>query len=617
MNQNPTWKYLLLGAVVLVCVLYALPNVFGQDPAIQISKPSAAVGQSAVKQTRQTLNKNHLPYKNANLKNGNVQVRFGNTQTQLKAAGVLKKALGSDYVVALNLEPRTPGWLRAIGGRPMALGLDLRGGIHFLLQVDIQTALKRTRQRYAADLPRILRQKNLRYAGARVEDKNILVQFRSEKTRDDALDTLQSNFPDLAFKKTQNGDNPAIAATLSQDKKQHIREFAIKQNLTTIRKRVNELGVSEPIVQRQGQDRIVVELPGVQNAAQAKNILGATSTLEFHLVDQNANAQRAAKTGDIPSGDELQHTKSGRPVLLKRDVIATGNQLVDATSGFAKDSGSPAVFVTLNGTAASKMYHTTQRNIGRPMAVLYIQNKVNTTYNKQGKRVTHRHREEKVISIATIQGVFGKRFQTTGLSQKEATNLALLLRAGALAAPVEIIQQRTIGPSLGQDNIHRGEMAVLIGFLAVVVFMAAYYGVFGLFADIALLLDLIMIVAILSLLQATLTLPGIAGIVLTLGMSVDANVLIYERIREEVDAGNSPQASINAGYDKAFSSVFDAHITTLIAAIVLFIAGTGPVKGFAITLSIGILTSLFTAIFVSRVAANLVYGGRKVPKLSV
>lgn len=616
MNRNPVWKYLLLGVIILAGVIYALPNLFGEGPAVQISKSSSSVGQSSVSQAEHILRSHNLSFKHAKLKNGKVEVAFANTRKQLKAADALKKALGQNYVVALNLEPRTPAWLRDLGARPMALGLDLRGGVHFLLQVDMQSALKSARQRYAADLPRTLQQKDIRYAGSRVEGKNIIVQFRSKQDRDKALGVLQSNFSDLVFQKSQSGSNPAITASLSQKQAQHIQEFALKQNLTTIRKRVNELGVSQPIVQRQGKDRIVVELPGVQNATQAKNILGATATLEFHLVDESHDAQQAAQSGNIPAGDQLSHTKSGRPILLKRDVIATGDQLVDATSGFDKTTGGPAVYVTLSGSASKKMFHTTEQNIGHQMAVLYIESKLNTTY-KNGKRVTTRHREEKVISDATIQGVFGKRFQITGLGSQEATNLALLLRAGALAAPVDIVQERTVGPSLGQDNINRGERAVVVGFIAVVAFMALYYGVFGLFADLALFMNLVLTVAILSILQATLTLPGIAGIVLTLGMAVDANVLIYERIREEVDSGNSPQASINAGYDKAFSSIFDGNITTLIAAIVLFAFGTGPVKGFAITLSIGIMTSMFTAIFGTRVLANLVYGGRKLSKISV
>lgn len=617
MNQNPAWKYWLLAVILVAGVIYALPNIYGEDPAIQVTRPSQAVGQAAVDNTRKALSKNGVAYKSIGLDDGQVLVRFGSTKAQLKAAQVAKSALGEDYVVAPTLAPSTPAWLRALGARPMALGLGLRGGIHFLLKVDISTALDNARQRYAEDMPRLLRKKEIRYAGARATGNQVVIQFRSQDWRTKGLEALQKNFGQVQYKKIMNGSNPALAIMLSEQQKLHIREFAIKQNLTTIRKRVNELGVAEPNVTRQGQNHIVVELPGIQNAAQAKNILGATATLEFHMVDEEANARQAERSGKIPPGDELyKMKKSGRPILLKKGVIATGDQLVDATSGFDSQGGGPTVNVTLGGSAADEMYKTTQKNIGKQMAVLYIQTELNTTY-ENGKAVTTQHHKSSVISDATIQGVFGKRFQITGLSSHEAANLALLLRSGALAAPVEIVQQRTVGPSLGQENIARGERAVIVGFLLVVAFMAFYYRAFGLFADTAVLFNLILTVAILSLLQATLTLPGIAGLVLTLGIAVDANVLINERIREEIEAGNSPQACIHIGYDRAFSSIADGHFTTLIVAVLLFGIGSGPVKGFAITLSIGILMSLFTAVFVTRVMANRVYGGRRVRRLLV
>lgn len=617
MNHNQAWKYLLLGAIIFVGALYALPNLFGTDPSIQITRESGEVGSALVDQAKAALTEANIPFKSAQLTGRDVLVRMPDSEAQLKGAGILKQKLPKNATVALNLAPRTPAWLRAIGAHPMALGLDLRGGVHFLLKVDMQAALNQALQRYVSDLPRYLRDHDIRYAGAREQGQSVVVLFRDAQTRDEALQALQGgDFPELQLQGGDLNGNPTVSATLSEEEVQRISQFAVKQNLTTIRNRVNELGVAEPLVQRQGRDHIVVQLPGVQDSAQAKNILGATATLEFHLVDQQDDPQLAAQTGNIPAGTELYKTRDGRPILLKRDIIATGDELVDASSGIDQQSGGPAVFVTLSGKAADRMFKTTERHLGDRMAVLYIENQVDTVYvNGEPKRV--QHRVEEVISDATIQGVFGKRFQITGLSNQEAHNLALLLRAGALAAPVEIVQERTIGPSLGRDNIEQGRLAVIIGFVLVVLFMAFYYRAFGLISNLALMLNLVLLVAIMSLLQATLTLPGIAGIVLTLGMAVDANVLINERIREEVRAGNSPQASISAGYDKAFWTIADANITTLIAALLLFSFGTGPIKGFAITLSIGIITSMFTAIFGTRVVVNFLFGGRRLRRLSI
>jgi preprotein translocase subunit SecD len=543
------------------------------------------------------------------LEEGRLLALYESTENQLKAAGVLKRQLGNDYTIALNLAPSTPDWLRAVGAEPMSLGLDLRGGVHFLLEVDMETVFNETYDRYARDIPRFLRDESIRYSRATRDGDTVRLQFPNAEVMSEARNALTSDFSVLEFREASGGDN-MLVATLNETEQQRITDFALQQNLTTLRNRVNELGVAEPLVQRQGESRIVVELPGVQDTAEAKRLLGKTATLEYRLVAQGKDAQAAQSSGTVPAGTELYQTRDGRPLLLEQDVIASGDQLVDASSGFDQQSGSPAVFVTLDGQAASKMFDVTSAHVGDPMAVLFIENKIETRY-ENGEEIRERRKVEEVISVANIRSAFGKRFQTTGLERKEAADLALLLRAGALAAPVNIVEERTIGPSLGADNIEQGRMAVVVGFLLVVVFMVIYYRGFGLFANAALFMNLILIVALLSLLQATLTLPGIAGIVLTVGMAVDANVLIFERIREELDAGNTPQSAIKAGYDKAFSSIADANITTLIAAVVLFGFGTGPIKGFAVTLSLGIITSMFTAIVGTRAVANLVYGRRR------
>lgn len=616
MNQNPAWKYLLLAFIIILGAIYALPNLFGTDPSIQITRESGQVDAALVDKAQAALKSADIPYQSAQLKGNDILIRMPDPEAQLKGADILKQKLSNDATVALNLTPRTPSWLLAIGAQPMALGLDLRGGVYFLLKVDMQAAKKQALQRYVSDLPRYLRDQNIRYAGARAQSQSVVVLFRDAQSRDKAQQAIQSEFPELKLGTTDLNGNPGISATLSEKELRRISEFALKQNLTTIRNRVNELGVAEPLVQRQGRDHIVVQLPGVQDSARAKDILGATATLEFHLVDQQHDPRVAAKSGTIPTGSDLYYTRDGRPVLLQSDIIATGNELVDASSSIDQQSGQPAVFVTLSGKAADRMFHTTERHLGDRMAVLYIENKVDTVYVDGKAKRTH-HRIEQVISDATIQGVFGKRFQITGLSRQEAHNLALLLRAGALAAPVEIVQERTVGPSLGRDNIAQGQLAVVVGFVLVVLFMAFYYRAFGLIANLALMLNLVLVVAVMSLIQATLTLPGIAGIVLTLGMAVDANVLINERIREELRNGNSVQTSIRLGYDKAFITIADSNLTTLIAALLLFSFGAGPIKGFAVTLSIGIITSMFTAIFGTRVVVNFLFGGRRLRRLSI
>lgn len=610
MNRYPLWKYLLLLLVLAAGVLYALPNLYGEQPAVQVSQASGdAANQALVQRVRRTLTDADMAPRDVTLEDGRLLALYQSTESQLKAAGVLKRQLGNDFTIALNLAPSTPDWLRAVGAEPMSLGLDLRGGVHFLLEVDMETVFNETYDRYARDIPRYLRDNSIRYSRAARDGDAVRLQFPDAQIMGEARNALTSEFNVLEFREATDGRN-ALVATLNDTERKRITDFALQQNLTTLRNRVNELGVAEPLVQRQGDSRIVVELPGVQDTAEAKRLLGKTATLEYRLVAQNKDARAAESNGTAPSGTELYHMRDGQPILLKEDVIASGDQLVDASSGFDQQSGSPAVFVTLDGRAAKKMYDVTSAHVGDPMAVLFIENKIETRY-ENGEEIRERKKVEEVISVANIRGAFGKRFQTTGLERGEAHDLALLLRAGALAAPVNIVEERTIGPSLGADNIEQGRLAVVVGFLLVVAFMVIYYRGFGLFANAALFMNLILIVALLSLLQATLTLPGIAGIVLTVGMAVDANVLIFERVREELDAGNTPQSAIKAGYDKAFSSIADANITTLIAAVVLFGFGTGPIKGFAVTLSLGIITSMFTAIVGTRAIANLVYGRKR------
>ncbi|MCR9092107.1 MAG: protein translocase subunit SecD, partial [Proteobacteria bacterium] len=480
--------------------------------------------------------------------------------------------------------------------------------VHFLLEVDIPTALERASERYLTDLPAFLRTENIRYTGRTLDDGSVSLEFADVERRDSARDVLADEFPELRFEASDNP--PSLTAALSEEEQARIADFAVRQNLTTLRNRVNQLGVAEPLVQRQGEDRIVVQLPGVQDTTRVKDLLGATATLEYRAVDEDGDAQRAARTGSVPFGSELFYSRDGRPVLLKREVIASGDQLVDAQATIDQESGTPAVSVTLDGTGAKRMFEFTQNNVGRPMAVLYRETEVTTTYNAKGEPIREMNEIEEVISVATIRGVFGKRFQTTGLTSNEARDLALLLRAGALAAPIVIVEERTVGPSLGADNIQQGQMAALAGLIAVLIFMAIYYKVFGLISNVALLLNLTLIIAAMSMIQATLTMPGIAGIVLTLGMAVDANVLIYERIREEIKQGIAPLPAIDAGYDRALLTIADSQITTLIAAVVLFALGSGPVKGFAVTLSIGIATSMFTAIIGTRAIVHMIYGRR-------
>ncbi len=613
-NRFPFWKNLLILIVLIVGVLYALPNLFGNDPSVQLSSSTTTkFEQIKADEIEASIKKSGAPLKSFEFADGKVLARFNNTDDQLKAADFLRETKGRDTTVALNLAPATPGWLRSFGASPMYLGLDLRGGVHFLLEVDMDAAIKQAEDRYYNDIRSALRAKKIRYQSVTKDSGRIKIKLKTEEDTAAVINILDNDFRELNVVSTEGSSE--LFVSLSENEQKEIKKFALAQNMTTLRNRVNEIGVAEPVIQQQGDNRIVVQLPGVQDTTRAKEILGTTATLEYRLADVEHDVQKAVN-GRAPVGSRLFYEKNGQPILLKRRVIVTGDQIVDASSGIDQN-GSAAVFITLNGIGAKKMGKMTQKNIGKPMAVVFIEYKTETrTVN--GKKVRHKEKVEKVISVATIRDTFSKRFQTTGLDNpQEARNLALLLRAGALAAPVDIVEERTVGPSLGQDNIDKGMMSVFVGFALVLVFMAIYYKTFGIIANVALAFNLVIIVAVLSLLQATLTLPGIAGIVLTVGMAVDANALIFERIKEEIKIGNTPQSSIFIGYEKAFVTIFDANITTLLVALVLFGFGTGPVKGFAVTLSIGILVSLFTAIWGTRMIVNKVYGNRHVENLSI
>ena len=610
MNQYPAWKYVLIAVIMVLGILYALPNLFGEDPALQVTSTRGfPIGENLENTIEAALADQQIEFKDRELSGNRLLYRFKSADVQLTAADVLKKALGDRYVVALNLAPSTPSWLRALGGKPMTLGLDLQGGVHFLMQVDMETARNQQLERYVDDLRALLRADGIRYVSVRREGNGVVALLRTPEDRARALELMgkDQSMQGLDFADMATDEYYGISGTVQEQQLLELQRTALKQNITTLRNRVNEIGVAEPLIQQQGADRVVVQLPGVQDTVEAKKIIGATATLEYRAVDEQHDAFTAAQTGRVPPEDRLYTDMNGQPVLLKKRLIVSGDQLIGASSGFDQRTGQPQVSVTLDGVGAKRMLDFTRNNVGNRMAVVYIE-------QKPGGRKT-----EEVISVAVVREPFGKRFQTTGLdSMSEASQLALLLRAGALAAPMEIVEERTVGPSLGKDNVAQGFKSVVIGFILVLVFMAAYYRVFGMVANLALFANLVLLVSLLSMLGATLTMPGIAGIVLTVGMAVDANVLIFERVREELRNGNTPQASIRAGYDKAFSTIADANVTTLIAAFVLFLFGTGPVKGFAVTLSLGILTSMFTAIMGTRAVVNLIYGGKKrVRKLSI
>ncbi len=618
MNRYPLWKNLLILGVILASLLLAWPNLYSQDPSIEIiAARGAEVTEASVGEVRAALENAGVPVKGVELREGGkLLVRFTAPGEQLKGQEAIERSLSARYHTALTQSADLPGWMRAVGLNPMNLGLDLRGGIHVVIDVDMEAALEQALERYVGDMRTQLRDDKIRYLTVTSDQDRILVKFNNAQSRDAGAKVLKREFRDLNIQTADEGDSYLISAVLLPAQQKQIKDFALEQNITTLRNRVNALGVAEPSIARQGDRRIVVQLPGAQDPGRLKEILGATATLEYRLVDTEGSVADAV-AGRVPVGSKLYYERDGKPILLKRRVIITGDQITDASAGFDNQSGSPAVFVNLDGQGARRMREVTTENVGKPMAVVFIENRT-TTEMVNGEPVKTTRKVEEVISVANIREPFGRRFQTTGLdSSNEAHDTALLLRSGALAAPIQIVEERTIGPSLGQDNINQGFLSVVVGMALVVLFMGFYYRAFGMVANLVLILNLVMIVAVLGLLGATLTMPGIAGMVLTVGMAVDANVLIFERIREEILNGSSPQASIAAGYNKAFSTIVDANVTTLIAAVMLFSFGTGPVKGFAVTLSIGLITSMFTAITCSRAMINLLYGGKRLKTLPV
>ena len=616
LNKYPLWKNILILVVLAIGFVYALPNVFPDDYAIQITgaRSGTEISQQTVDRASEALEEAGITIKGIDREERSALIRVNSSDDQLQARPVVQQALGDEFLVALNMAESTPDWLKAVGAGPMKLGLDLRGGVHFLLEVDMETAVEQRLDATASQIKRELREERIRYRGGDVSDGNrIELSFRSEQDRSQAFDIIRDRYNEFLLDESTEEDNYLLNLSLSEQEIQQIQDYAIEQNLTTIRNRVNELGVAEPLVQRQGADRIIVELPGVQDTAQAKRVLGATANLEFRLAARQDAP--AASTETYPFRDE-----PGRTARLEREVIVTGENVANASQSF-DENGMPQVNITLDGVGGDLMTRATRNSVGRGMAVLFIEFRTEMEQEVvDGEVVTREERvqETSIISLATIQSTLGSSFRITGLdSIHEASELALLLRAGALAAPMYFVQERTIGPSLGQQNIDAGFMSVVVGFCLVLVFMAVFYRAFGLVANVALTLNLMLLLACMSIISATLTLPGIAGIVLTVGMAGDANVLIFERIREELREGVSPQLAINSGYSRAFVSIVDANITTFLVAIILFAMGSGPVKGFAVTLSIGIVTSLFTALVVSRGMVNAIYGGRKVESLSI
>ena len=614
LNRYPLWKYLLILVVLVVGLIYSLPNLFPADPAIQVSDAQGnALDERQITRVEEALSERDIAVKAVEENNGQWLIRLQSDDDQLDARDIAAEVLGPNATVALNLADATPGWLQAFSASPMTLGLDLRGGVHFLLEVDMDAALTQRLEVNASAMRELLRSERIRYRNTTIDDRSLSIDFASSEDRDAARRLISRDFPNFEYTSEGDGRTSRLVMTLSDMAVNEIQDYAINQNLTTLRNRVNELGVAEPMVQRQGPSQIVVELPGVQDTVAAKRIVGATANLEFRL-------EARPDTPDAETERFEFRNNPSRSAELMRDVIITGDSVSSASNSF-DENGRPQVNINLDGTGGTLMNRATRTNIGRNMAVLFIEHKSEDRIEvdpETGEETIVRepYTERGLISLATIQSALGNSFRITGLdSPTEAAELALLLRSGSLAAPIYFVQERTIGPSLGAENIERGLLSVQIGLLLVVLFMLVRYKVFGVFANIALALNLTLLVAVMSMLGATLTLPGIAGIVLTLGMAVDANVLIFERIREELRNGMSIQQAIYAGYERAFTSIVDANITTLLVAVILFSIGTGPVKGFAVTLSIGILTSMFTALLVTRAMVNLTYGGKPVKKL--
>jgi preprotein translocase subunit SecD len=622
MLEFARWKYILVAAVLVLATIFALPNVFGEDAALQVArKDRSAIETDGQRAVEDFLRGKGVTFSRSYIDDGRLMLHFAAVPEQLKARDLVNENFARDYVTALSFASRAPDWLRKIGLRPMPLGLDLRGGLYLLYQVDVDGAVAQVLEVYEQDLRRALSQDNVQIvdvvqvAEGTVKPNGLRVLLPAGADPAPAREAIRRVLPDLTISAQPGGVGPILQALLTATQLKERQDYAISQNLTTIRNRVNELGVSEPVVQRQGIDRIAVQLPGVQNSAEVKDILGKVATLEFRLVDTQNSVSEAVQRGRAPFGSKLYETREGQPTLLKRDIIVTGDQLIDATTA-ATEQG-PGVSVKLDASGGEEMLRTTRANLGKPMAVVFIEQR-REEVDVGGQKVQRDIKEEKVINTATIQGIFSNSFQITGLGVNEARELALLLRAGALAAPIFVIEERVVGPGLGKENIEKGVSALMIGMALLFVFMLVYYKMFGVVANIVLLANVVLLAALLTMFKAALSLPGIAGIVLTVGMAVDANVLIYERIREEVRNGVTPQTAISKGFEKAFSSIADSNITTLIAGIVLWAFGTGPIRGFAVVLSLGIVTSMFTSLLGSRALLTLMYGGSRRPeKLSI
>jgi len=608
MNQYPKWKYGLVLVAIFIGLIYSIPNFFGESPAVQImpTKSSDKLDLSILASIEGSLKEANLPFDGIVQEPNGIKIKFANPDNQLKAKDILQNALGANYVIALNLVSKSPSWLSKIGAIPMYLGLDLRGGVHFLLQVDMKAASEQAAESNLNDFRMTLRKERISYIGASRLNEIVKLQFDSQEDLEKAKKLIKVNYPDLMVNESSVGKDKALDISMSEMGKKKIQEFALKQNLQTLHNRINELGVAEPIIQQQGLDRIVVQLPGVQDTAKAKEILGRTATLEIRLVDEDKTdiaTLESAQKGNAPFGDDLFKDRDGRPILVKKNVLLTGERITDAGPGVDQQSGRSVVHVTLDGRGSNIFKQVTRENVGKRLAILLVE----------------KGQTEVVTAPVIQQEIGGGRVQISGMnSPQEATDISLLLRAGALAAPMQIIEERTVGPSMGEENIKRGVHSTLWGFAAISIMMIIYYMAFGGVSIFALAVNLLLLVALLSIIQATLTLPGLAAIALALGMAIDANVLINERIREELRNGNTPQASIHAGYDRAFDTILDSNVTTLIAGLALFMFGTGPIKGFAVVHVLGILTSMFSAILVSRALVNIIYGyRRKIDKLSI
>ncbi|WP_407409289.1 protein translocase subunit SecD [Acinetobacter sp.] len=632
--RYPAWKYLLILVVLAISTLYALPSLYPDEPAVQISgaKAGTQIDQSIVQKAEQILKSENISSHDNSFSNNAALLRLDSSEAQLKAKEALRQGLGDDYVVALNLAPTTPEWLQKIGAKPMKLGLDLRGGVHFLLEVDMDKAISQRMETSATDLRRQLRDNNIKFNSLSLNNNTLTVQFANNDDRSAAMDFLRRNGNEFNQQALATEAGATLRLEYTDARRQEIQSYAVNQNLTTLRNRINELGVAEALVQTQGSNRIVVELPGVQDTAEAKRVLGRTANLEFRLVsdlnDQYIDPYLGKSNGQpIPPGTEVfafESLDSGRELLLNRNRILTGERVQNASSGFSQDTGGAEVNITLDSAGGKLMADATRNAVGKRMAVLFIENKQKISFVTDPETGTQTevrtpYTESVVINAATIQAVLGSQFRITGLdSPQEAAELALMLRAGALAAPMYFVEERVIGPSLGQENIDKGVLSTQIGFLLVAIWMVVFFRLFGVIANFALVFNLAMILTVMSWLGASLTLPGIAGIVITIGMAVDANVLICERIREEIKWGASPKQAIVAGYERAYNTIFDSNLTTFLVAFILFAIGTGPIKGFAVTLMIGIVCSMFTAITVTRAIVQLIYGKKRdLKKLSI